>query len=77
MRTTLDIDPDILSGVKARARRERRSAGAVLSEVARQALTGAAAEQRRGRLLRISPPSAEDFTARMPLAERPQDDGRW
>ncbi len=45
MRTTLDIDPDILSAVKARARRERRSAGAVLSELARQALTGAAAPQ--------------------------------
>jgi hypothetical protein len=43
MRTTLDIDPDILSAVKARARRERRSAGAVLSELARQALTGGVA----------------------------------
>lgn len=40
MRTTLDIDPDILSAVKARARRERRSAGAVLSDLARQSLTG-------------------------------------
>jgi hypothetical protein len=43
MRTTLDIDPDILSTVKARARRERRSAGAVLSDLARQALTGGVA----------------------------------
>jgi len=40
MRTTLDIDADILAAVKARARRERRSAGAVLSDLARQALTG-------------------------------------
>lgn len=45
MRTTLDIDQDILSAVKARARLERRSAGAVLSELARQALSGAAAPQ--------------------------------
>lgn len=45
MRTTLDIDPEILNVVKERARRERRSAGAVLSELARQALTGAGAPQ--------------------------------
>ena len=41
MRTTLDIDPEILNVVRERARRERRSAGAVLSDLARQALTGA------------------------------------
>ena len=39
MRTTLDIDEDVLLAVKDRARREKRSAGAVLSEVARQGLT--------------------------------------
>lgn len=36
MRTTLDIDEDVLLAVKERARREKRSAGAVLSEVARR-----------------------------------------
>ncbi len=41
MRTTLDIDPEVLNVVKERARREHRSAGAVLSDLARQALTGA------------------------------------
>lgn len=40
MRTTLDVDDDVLVAVKERARRERRSAGAVLSELARQALVG-------------------------------------
>jgi hypothetical protein len=39
MRTTLDVDEDVLHAVKERARRERRSAGAVISELARQALT--------------------------------------
>ncbi|HEY5880721.1 MAG TPA: hypothetical protein VIU11_17555, partial [Nakamurella sp.] len=39
MRTTLDIDEDVLLAVKERARREKRSAGAVLSEVARKGLT--------------------------------------
>lgn len=40
MRTTLDIDEDVLQAVKERARREKRSAGEVLSELAREALTG-------------------------------------
>ena len=41
MRTTLDIDEDVLLAVKDLARRERRSAGQVLSELARQGLHGA------------------------------------
>ena len=40
MRTTLDVDEDVLQAVKERARRERRTAGEVLSELARAALTG-------------------------------------
>ena len=40
MRTTLDVDEDVLLAVKERARREKRSAGDVLSELARRALTG-------------------------------------
>ena len=39
MRTTLDIADDVLLAVKDRARRERRSAGDLLSELAREALT--------------------------------------
>lgn len=40
MRTTLSIDEDVLIAVKERARREKRSAGEVLSELARQGLAG-------------------------------------
>lgn len=40
MRTTLDIDDDILAAAKELARRERSSAGSVLSALARQALLG-------------------------------------
>jgi predicted transcriptional regulator len=43
MRTTLDIDEDVLAAVKELARRRRRTAGEVLSALARQALTGATA----------------------------------
>ncbi len=39
MRTTLNVDDDVLLAVQQRARREKRSAGQVLSELARQALT--------------------------------------
>ena len=38
MRTTLDIAADVLQAVKERARREKRTAGEVISELARRAL---------------------------------------
>jgi hypothetical protein len=41
MRTTLDIDDDILQAVKELARAEGKTAGKVLSELARRALTQA------------------------------------
>ncbi len=39
MRTTLDIDDDVLQAAKEVARREKKSAGAVISQLARRALT--------------------------------------
>lgn len=39
MRTTLDIDDDVLVAAKERARRERKTAGQVVSELLRLALT--------------------------------------
>lgn len=39
MRTTLDIDDEVLNAAKEIARRQRRTAGAVISELARRALT--------------------------------------
>ena len=42
MRTTLNVDDDILLTVKELARREGRSAGAVLSELARKGLSAGA-----------------------------------
>ena len=40
MRTTLDIDDDVLQAVKEIARRRNRTAGSVISELARIAMTG-------------------------------------
>ena len=41
MRTTLDIADDVLQAAKERARRERTTAGKIISELARSALTAA------------------------------------
>jgi hypothetical protein len=48
VRTTLNLDEDVMLAVKERARRERRTAGEVLSDLARQALAGGAAPARGG-----------------------------
>jgi hypothetical protein len=43
MRTTLDIDDDVLAAAKELSRLQGRSAGAVVSSLLRQALTGSTA----------------------------------
>lgn len=56
MRTTLDLDDDVLHSAKEIARREKKTAGQVLSELARRALTqGAAAATQR------EPPARHGF----------------
>jgi hypothetical protein len=40
MRTTLDIDDDLLAAAKELARRERSTAGEVISRLVRHSLTG-------------------------------------
>jgi hypothetical protein len=47
MRTTLDIDDDVLGAAKDLARRERKTAGAVISELARRALSAPATTRGR------------------------------
>ena len=44
MHATLALDDDILVAIKERARREHRTAGAVLSDLARLALTPSSAD---------------------------------
>lgn len=48
MRTTLDVADDVLLAVKERARREKRTAGDVLSDLARRALTSSGADAGAG-----------------------------
>jgi hypothetical protein len=49
MRTTLDIADDVLQAARERARRERRTMGAVLSDLARLALTAHRETRPRGK----------------------------
>jgi hypothetical protein len=46
MRTTLDIDDEVLIAAKEIGRRQGRTAGAVISELARRALTQPASAQK-------------------------------
>jgi hypothetical protein len=43
MRTTLDIEEDVLSAARELTRKEKKTAGQVISELARRGLTSAAA----------------------------------
>ena len=47
MRTTLDIEDDVLQAAKDRARREKRTIGQVISDLARTALTSPSMSTRK------------------------------
>jgi hypothetical protein len=49
MRTTLDIDEDVLSAAKERAARERISVGKALTGLARAGLAGSGVDRAKGR----------------------------
>jgi hypothetical protein len=53
MRTTLDIADDVLHAAKERARREKKTAGEVISELARSALTAAPTSLSRSQPLKM------------------------
>lgn len=62
MRTTVNVDDDVLLAVRERALREKRTAGEVLSDLARQALTG--------QMGSASSSADESFHGFQPLAHR-------
>jgi len=55
MRTTIDIDDDLLAAAKELARREGISAGAMVSRILRRSLTGIDAEVPPARTARAKP----------------------
>lgn len=64
MRTTLDIDDDLLAAAKDLARRERSTAGQVVSRLLRRSLTGAEEAPAVGRASRAKVAGFQPFPAR-------------
>ena len=64
MRTTLDIDDDLLAAAKELARRERSTAGAVVSRLLRHSLTGLRAAPASPRSRRAAVAGFQPFAAR-------------
>lgn len=59
MRTTVDLDPDVLQAARSQARAQRRSLGRVLSDLARRGLARRKEATRRGSPgFRVSPEAA-------------------
>lgn len=65
MRTTLDIDDDVLRAARELARDEGRSIGGVVSDLARRGLTPARVEREHGRPVIRSPAGAPPITPEM------------
>ena len=64
MRTTLDIDDDLLAAAKELARRERTTAGEVISRLVRRFLTGEQAASTPSRSRRADVAGFQPFPAR-------------
>ena len=64
MRTTLDIDDDLLAATKELARKEGATAGQVVSRLLRDSLTGVASVARPRRAPRKSVAGFEPFQAK-------------
>lgn len=85
MRTTLDLDDDVLASAKEIARRDNKTAGQVLSELARMALTqglSAGSALRAAAAGAVSPHGFEPFAPRgavvtNALVNRLRDEGEY
>jgi hypothetical protein len=65
VRTTLDIDDDVMAAARELARGEGRSIGAVVSDLARRGLMPARVERQHGRPVIRSPAEAPPITPEM------------
>ena len=65
MRTTLDIDDDVIAAARELARNEGTSIGAVVSDLARRGLAPARVERRHGRPVIRAPAGAPPITPEM------------
>jgi hypothetical protein len=67
MRTTLDIDNDVLQAAKELAAARNKTAGSIVSELLRKALTSSDATSKRVIMngLRVVPPTGNVVTSEM------------
>lgn len=65
MRTTLDIDEDVIAAARELARDEGRSIGAVVSDLARRGLAPARVERAHGRPVIRAPTGTPAITPEM------------
>jgi hypothetical protein len=82
MRTTLDLDADVLASAKEIARRENKTAGQVLSELARRALTQGANPPASKKRAAVASHGFRPFESRgavitNALIEKLRDDGEY
>ena len=73
MRTTLDIDDDVLRAAKSIARAQETSLGRVVSNLARKGLTPTASGRKRGFPVFRIPPGAPPITEEM--VRRAEEEG--
>jgi len=74
VRTTLEIADDVLLAAKELARRERKTAGQIISELARQALTSTSSGDESRELLGFRPFPSRGGVVTNELIDRLRDE---
>lgn len=74
MRTTLSLDDDVLLAAKARAERERRSLGEVVSELARRGLSPRPTERKMRNGIALLPRSEKSRPVTPDLVRQLRDE---
>jgi hypothetical protein len=77
MRTTLDLDDDVLRAAREIARNERTTAGKVISRLARRALTERGGGERSSGVLGFRPFAPRGRVVTDHDIERLRDDGEY
>lgn len=74
MRTTLSLDDDVLLAAKAKAEREHRSLGDVVSELARRGLSPRPAERKTRNGITLLPRSEQGVPVTSDIVRKLRDD---
>ncbi len=75
MRTTLDIDPDVLQAAKELAARRKSTAGKIISELARRGLEPPRQTGKRRHGVPLLPPRGDEGLVTLDVVNRLRDEG--